>query len=206
MVRTFVWLVAIATSLASLSYLFVFDVPAVPAQDARLTASIEPLLRPFDRVVTRRKAVPHTGDLARCALPKAPGAFAIARVFGVEGQTVEVLNERVAVDGRAPVARGDCGTVTVAHPATKQPVTLSCSVEEAEGSTYRVLTHPSVRPGHTRVKVESGFVFLVSDDRHLHLDSRDFGPLEAALCEPIVWHLRVPSVRELSAHLNFTQW
>jgi signal peptidase I len=35
--------------------------------------------------------------------------------------------------------------------------------------------------------------FLVSDDRHVHLDSRDFGPIDPRTCQHIVFRLVGPS-------------
>ena len=37
--------------------------------------------------------------------------------------------------------------------------------------------------------VEPGKLFLVSDDRHIHKDSRDFGGVDAATCEHVVFRL-----------------
>ncbi len=95
------WVVAIASAVGLLLYLFVFDTWEVPEDDASLVASIEPTLRPHDRILTRRKSTPGFGDLARCLAPDGGGTFAVGRVFAVGGETIEVLNERVAVNGKA---------------------------------------------------------------------------------------------------------
>jgi signal peptidase I len=41
----------------------------------------------------------------------------------------------------------------------------------------------------TRAAVESGRWFLVSDDRHVHVDSRDFGQVDVSTCLHIVFRI-----------------
>ncbi len=55
----------------------------------------------------------------RCMVPDGRGTYTIGRVFGIEGETVEVNNERVAVNGKAPASRFGCGTVNVVHPVSQ---------------------------------------------------------------------------------------
>ncbi len=187
--RSLAWFAAIVGAIGLLLYLFVFDTWEIPGDDPIFIASVEPMLRPQDRILTSRHSSPRFGELARCLVPDGRGTFAIGRVFGVEGDTVEVLNERVAVNGKAPTSRFPCGMVTVLHPITQAPLPLSCSVEDSGSFTYSVLTHPQYRDGHTIVLVEPGKAFLVSDDRHLHSDSRDFGQVDASTCQHVVFRL-----------------
>ena len=42
----------------------------------------------------------------------------------------------------------------------------------------------------TKTAVESGKWFLVSDDRHIHVDSRDFGQVDTTTCQHIVFRLQ----------------
>ncbi len=79
--------------------------------------------------------------------------------------------------------------MSVMHPLSQREVSLTCSVEDNGRSTYSVLTHPERREGQTIAKVEPGKVFLVSDNRHIHQDSRDFGQVDAATCEHVVFRL-----------------
>ena len=88
-----------------LLYLFVFDTWVVPGDDPLFTASILPTLSPEDRILTRRGSQPVVGELARCIIPDGSGKYTIGRVFGGPGDTVEISNERVAVNGKAPKTR-----------------------------------------------------------------------------------------------------
>lgn len=187
--RTLLWLGAIASAVALLLYLFVFDMWQMPDGNPLLVASVEPNLKPGDRVLLRRKSPPGFGDLARCELPGHANTYAIGRLFGLGGDTVEVLNERVAVRGRSPLARSGCGQVAVVHPLSRREIALGCSVEDSGKSTYSVLTHPGRRERQTTMVVAPGKAFLVSDNRHIHYDSRDFGPVEASTCEHVVFRL-----------------
>jgi signal peptidase I len=187
--RSVVWFFAIAGAIVLLLYLFVFDTWEIPGNDPLFVASVEPTLRPEDRILTSRHSTPRFGERARCLVPDGRGTYTIGRVFGSEGETVEVLNERVAVDGRAPASRFQCGTVTVVHPVSQAQLALTCTVEDNGAFVYSVLTHPEYREGHTVAKVEPGKVFLVSDDRHIHSDSRDFGQVDASTCQHVVFRL-----------------
>ena len=187
--RNFAWFSAICGAVGLLLYLFVFDTWEIPGGDALFVASVQPGLRPMDRVLTRRGSEAKFGELQRCLVPNGRGNFAIGRVFGLQGDTVEVLNERVAVNGHAPATRFSCGVVNVVHPVSRQEIGLTCTVEDNGAFTYGVLTHPEYREGRTLAKVEPGKAFLVSDDRHIHQDSRDFGQVEVSTCEHVVFRL-----------------
>ena len=187
--RNVAWFCAIVGAILLLLYLFVFDTWEIPGSDPLFVASIQPALKPMDRILTRRGSSPRYGELARCLVPDGRGAYAIGRVFGTEGETVEVLNERPSVNGKHPATRFACPMVTVVHPVSQELVALNCTVEDNEAFTYGTLTHPEFREGHTVAKVEPGKAFLVSDDRHIHQDSRDFGQVDASTCEHVVFRL-----------------
>jgi signal peptidase I len=41
----------------------------------------------------------------------------------------------------------------------------------------------------TKTTVPAGSWFLVSDDRHVHLDSRDYGEVDPSTCQHVVFRL-----------------
>ena len=186
--RSVLWLAAIAGAVGVLLYLFVFDTWVVPGTDLAFIASVEPTLRPEDRILTSRNSTPKFGELARCLRPMGSD-FVIGRVFGTGGDIVQIDNERVSVNKQSPKVRFGCGTVNVVHPVSQEQVALTCSVEDNGAFTYGALTHPEFREGQTNVQVEPGKAFLVSDDRHFHLDSRDFGQVDASTCQHVVYRL-----------------
>ena len=200
--RSLVWFTAIVGAILLLLYLFVFDTWEIPGSDPLFVASIEPTLKPQDRILTSRRSNPKYGELARCLVPDGRGTFTIGRVFGVGGETVEVLNERVAVNGKSPSSRFACGVVNIVHPVSQQQLMLTCSAEDNGAFTYNVLTHPEHREGQSTAKVEMGKIFLVSDDRHIHLDSRDFGQVDAATCEHVVFRLWGETFTDSSRRFN----
>jgi signal peptidase I len=200
--RNLLWLVAILGSITLLLYLFVFDTWVVPGDDPLFTASLLPTLSPQDRILTRRGSQPNTGELARCIIPDGSGKYTIGRVFGIGGDTVEINNERVAVGGKSPKTRFSCGIVSVVHPVSGDALPLVCSVEDNGSFTYGVLAHPEFREGPRSALVEPGKVFLVSDDRHIHKDSRDFGQVDAATCEHVVFRLWGESFGDSSHRFN----
>src|SRR5207248_7910147 len=65
--RTAAWFAAIVGAILLLLYLFVFDTWEVPDGDPMFTVSIEPNLRPGDRLVLRKETSEHNiGELVRC--------------------------------------------------------------------------------------------------------------------------------------------
>ena len=200
--RNMVWLAAIVGSITLLLYLFVFDTWVVPGDDPLFTASILPTLSPQDRILTRRGSQPSIGQLARCLVPDGSGKYAIGRVFGSAGDVVEINNERVTTNGTAPKFRFSCGIVNVVHPVSGDAMPLTCSVEDNGSFTYGALTHPEYREGPRKTKVEPGTIFLVSDNRHLHKDSRDFGGVDPSTCEHVVFRLWGESFGDSSHRFN----
>jgi signal peptidase I len=183
------WLTGILGAIGLLLYLFVFDTWVVPSDDALLAAAIAPTLSPDDRILTRRGSTPKVGELARCFMPDGSGKYVIGRVFGTAGDTVVIENERASTNGKAPATRFSCGIVSVVHPISGDAVPLTCTNEDNGTFTYSALTHPEYREGTRTAKVEPDRLFLVSDDRHIHSDSRDFGGVEASSCEHVVFRL-----------------
>ncbi len=187
--RNVLWLTAILGAIGLLLYLFVFDTWVVPSDDPQLTASLAPTLSPEDRILTRRGSSAVSGQLSRCIIPDGSGKYTIGRIFGLGGDSVEIDNERVAVNGVSPKSRFSCGVVSVVHPVSGEAEALTCTVEDNGAFTYSVLAHPEYREGQRLAKVEPERAWLVSDNRHLHKDSRDFGSVDASTCEHVVFRL-----------------
>lgn len=188
LVRAVVWLGVIAGALGALLYLFVVDTWRVPL-DPSLAAAAAPQLAAADLLLVRRSGPPKHGELARCLSP-ADGSYVVGRVFGEPGQHVEVKDDVVTTDGQAqPPGQAGCPTVTLPHPVTRNLVKLTCGVAETGAFRFQYLT--GERPSTTRsvTDVGPGKLYLVSDNRHLHQDSRDFGVVDAASCQHVVYRL-----------------
>jgi signal peptidase I len=188
------WIVGVLGTIALVLYLGFFDVWTVPTDDPLLAASIEPTLSAGDVVVVTRRTEVSRGNLLRCADPQAPGRFVIARATARFGDEIEIGGESVAIDNhRNPSPRAcDVPTAVVHDPQSGEDVTLGCSVEEYGETSYRALRSTDHPEAPTIEKVQPDRWYLVSDDRHVHLDSRDFGQIEPQTCQHIVFRLVGP--------------
>ena len=187
-VRALLWIALVCGVLAGVVSIF-FQTWTVPGDDPQLAVSIEPALSVGDLVLVTRSRGASDGALVRCADPDAPGRFVVGRVIGHGGDDVQFVSGTMLVDGQTPSASVACEppTVHLRNPATQEDVELGCQLEEFAGTT-----HPVLRPGQTadrdvKAKVDPGKVYLVSDDRALHLDSRDFGQIAPATCQRVAF-------------------
>lgn len=176
-----------------LLYLLVFDVWVVQPQpdDISFTASILPALMPEDKVLIRRGSTPRVGELARCRHPTA-NQWVVGRVFGEAGDRVEVTDHGVRTNNLQMSAAHGCPQMTVPHPITQALTTLNCGVVETGAWSWEYLSPPpdtGVSAGTQSARVESGKLYLVSDNRLMHDDSRDFGQVDASTCEHVVFRL-----------------
>ncbi len=188
MFKFVVWVVGMCGALGLLLYAFAFDVWTVPADDPLLTASIAPTLSPGDVVISSRHPSVTQGYLMRCPDPEAPGRFVVARAIASAGETVSFDGETVAVDGHhTPSPRAcDPAKMFVHDPRSDNDVELASAVEEFAEADFCILMSTINPKPSTKQKVEPGKWFLVSDDRHIHLDSRDYGGVDTRNCQHIV--------------------
>ncbi|MGK4008585.1 signal peptidase I [Sorangium sp. So ce1036] len=181
-------LVVIGVALRAL----VLDVWTVPS-DPMLGAAIAPSLAPGDTVVVLTRGTPGFGELVRCPDPEAPGRYIVGRIAGVAGDTVEVDHGTLVVNGKRYDSERACvePRMTIDDPATGKEVALSCDMVMMGGGLHlRAVGRrpPLERP--RRVDVRPGTVFLLSDNRSYHDDSRDFGLMPREACgERIVFRL-----------------
>ncbi len=175
--RIVAWFVGVCGAAAMVLYLFVFDVWMVPKDDPLLSASIEPTLSAGDVVVLTRHSTAQRGYLLRCDDPQTVGRFVVARAMARPGEKFELRDEVVTIDGsRTPSPRGcDPPSALLFDPRINEDIPLTCSVEEFGMMAYSALRASDHPEPPTRATIEPDRWFLVSDDRHIHLDSRDFG-------------------------------
>jgi signal peptidase I len=162
----------------------------IPSDDPYLEASIAPSLRAGDLILLWRLTSPRFGDLVICPEPDAPHRMVIGRIAGEAGDRVSVQGTSVTVNGARAETESACATqrFSVAHPATAKQIDQSCEIEVlGAGMHQRGATsgHP-VLPAPVDTTVDPGRVFLLSDNRLLPYDSRDFGTVERATCSETV--------------------
>lgn len=190
-VRAVVWIAGILGAIGLLLHLFVFDVWTVPPSDnGQFAASILPTMQIGDHVLVQRGRIPNVGELARCASPLTSGTLVVGRVFGRGGDRVEVSDGRVMTNGTAVASRHGCPQMIVPHPITQNLITMNCGVAETGAWSFSFLTASEGLSGGTSAAlVEPGKMYLVSDNRLMHEDSRDFGQVDEATCEHVVYRL-----------------
>jgi signal peptidase I len=158
----------------------------MPSDDPLLSLSVMPTLEAGDRLVLLRVGTPGFGDVVRCPDPEVPGHFVVGRILGEQGDRIVAELSSVTVNEKYIGSRRACipPQLSVLDPKTSEAVELSCEIEEAGGTEYTRLraTTPVLNPTKYKVHVPDGHVFLASDNRHYHDDSRDFGPVPKASC------------------------
>jgi signal peptidase I len=185
------WLTAILGIAAAALYALAFDVWTVPTDDPLLAAAIQPTLSAGDVVIVARHTTVDRGNLLRCPDPQAPGRYVVSRAIAEPGEQIDIDDEVVRIDGRRLPSPRACDDPhwTVFDPNTNQDVTLGCAVEDFGEMTFGALRSTDHPGPPTKVRVERGKWFLVSDDRHVHLDSRDYGQIDTAGCQHVVFRI-----------------
>lgn len=146
------------------------------------TESMAPTFLEGDHVLADklayRKAMPRRGDVVIFRVPSKPGQTWIKRVIGLPGDTVEVKNNEVILNGkRLDRDREPRGTAGVPEG--------DVFVESNAGSRYHILIGKGKSLGFPKTTVPEGSFFMLGDHRDHSLDSRDpelgFVPLGAIL-------------------------
>jgi signal peptidase I len=191
MLRLLAWVIGAMAVIAVALYALVIDVWVVPSDDPLLTASIAPTLSPGDVVLLARSGPLEHGYLARCPDPETRGRFVVARAIGRGGETLTFDGEVASVDGHHTPSAHRCepADVVVEDPASGNELLLACEVEEYGEMNFSVLRSFATPKSSPKATVTNGRWFLVSDDRHVHLDSRDFGEVDPQVCEHVLFRV-----------------
>lgn len=161
----------------------------IPADDPYLDASIAPTLRGGDLILLWRLTKPHSGDLVLCPEPKQADRVVIGRIAAVSNESIEISGSSLRVNSRRVQAQGNCleDKFTVTDPQTHIPIELSCVHEELGSRVHQRGNTRGEPPPKVTATVEPGHVFLVSDNRQIPYDSRDFGAVERDTCKETVF-------------------
>jgi signal peptidase I len=188
-VKVVFWLALVVGGIGFVVERTLLEVWRVPVDDPLFAASIEPTLSAGDLVLVTRHGSPARGELQRCGDPQAPGRYIVARAIGSAGEKVDVKDEGVSVDRQRNPSPRSCGSMTLHDPRTGDDVDLLCRVQEYSELGFSVLVAARNPEPPASATVEPSRWYLVSDDRHIHLDSRDFGQVDAASCQHVVFRL-----------------
>jgi signal peptidase I len=138
------------------------------------TQSMAPTFLEGDHVLADklayRKGLPKRGDVVIFRVPRKPGTTWIKRVIGLPGDTVEVKDGEVFVNGkrldrdRVPVSSFN-GVAGIPEGQV--------FVETNAGSSYLILIGKEKNPVYPKTMVPEGGFFVLGDHRDRSLDSRD---------------------------------
>jgi signal peptidase I len=188
-----IWVIILGGGAALLLHLFVIEIWTIPPDDPLLSAAVAPTLRGGDVLVVMRTGSVERGQLVRCQDPQSPDRFVVARAMARSGEVIDIHGETVSVDRRRTPSPRGCPSSKVFDPNRNEEVDLDCAVEEYAGRDFQALRSKAFPEPPSTTTVEFGKWFLVSDDRHVHLDSRDYGAVEPSTCRHIVVRLVGPA-------------
>jgi signal peptidase I len=187
LLKVIFWTVGSLVVVAVLLRLTLFETWTIP-HDPWLSASIRPTLAGGDTVVLLTRGTPSFGDLVRCTDPEDETGFVVGRIMAEEGDHLEVMGRTVRVNRLSYNSVEACKEreVVFDHPETGHATTLDCSrVELGGGWHFRASGKHDKRNDVTK-EVGAGRVFLLSDNRDVHDDSRDFGALPLESCNRLI--------------------
>ncbi len=183
------WFVCIFGIGGTVLYYTMFDVWTVPDDDASLLVSMAPNVFGGDFVILSRSSEMQAGELLRCDDPDSPGRFVVARMMGGSNESLDFTTDAVKVNGRRTPSPRACTNVKLVHPTTNEELEYFCHEEEFAGRNYNFVVRPSTTANPLAVTVPAGKIFLVSDNRTTHVDSRDYGAVDPSTCKHIVMRL-----------------
>jgi signal peptidase I len=182
--RGLFWSAAFLVMIGLIARATFVDVWVLP-DDLKMSASVAPSLVGGDAILFMRHNKPAFGDLVRCSDPDDPTRFVVGRVVGLGSDTVETDGRELSVNGKRYLGQMACAEqkMTIPHPTSGSAVEIWCDQVEIAG-------HPHMRGSSdkagistpTKATVGQGMLYLLSDDRSYHDDSRDFGTVPAESC------------------------
>jgi signal peptidase I len=184
LLRGLLWVSALVFLVGVVVRYVVVEVWVLPDDD-KMSAAVAPTLKGGDTILYMRRNLPAFGDLVRCSDPDDKTRFVVGRVAGLWGDVVETNGRELTVNGKRYLGEMACAEdrIPIPHPTSGSTVEISCDTVSMAG-------HPHLR-GHTdkvgaerptKTTIGQGKLYLLSDDRSYHDDSRDFGTLNADTC------------------------
>lgn len=184
LLKGLLWTVGILALILGVLRATVLDVWTVPS-DPRLAAAAGPTLQGGDVVVMLTRGTPELGELVRCPDPETPQAYVLGRLSGFENDIVEIDAGTLYLNGKRYGSESSCPkpSFTIEHPSSGSEIEMKCDVVSIGGGWhYRGTANRASPIAKTHTEVGRGMVYLLSDNREYHDDSRDFGTLPRSSC------------------------
>ena len=157
------------------------DIPTVLLGDKVIVNRAAYRLRlPYSTVTLFRTGSPKRGDFVLVQVLNDPRLRSpvIKRIMGLPGETIEIRENRVIVNGRAIPVRdlnpAGFAWVPKAHP-------IGSVVESEDGHWITFTPGRSEHRNHPPVRLSDGQYFVLGDNRDDSEDSREFGPVSEEL-------------------------
>ncbi len=153
------------------------EIPTVLLGDKIVVNNAAYILKvPYSNAKLFRTGSPKRGDFVCLQIPnnsRLKGAF-FKRIMGLPGETIELQENRVLIDGRALSVKalnpGEFTWVPKAHP-------IGSIVENEDGHWITYTPGKSENRNHPPTRLADGQYFLLGDNRDGSFDSREFGPV-----------------------------
>jgi signal peptidase I len=160
------------------------------------TESEVPNILPGDRILVNklayRDAVPKRGDIVVFRSPGNRSQNWIKRVIGLPGDTVEVRDNQVYVNGKK-LERDPVPKVSLA--SIRKEATGDVFYETNAGSRYKIMLDASSgAANHPRTKVPEGCFFVLGDNRNHSEDSRHFGGVPMGDIIGTIQYIYIPAL------------
>ena len=139
---------------------------------------MQPNLKPEERLIMEKLSyyfhAPRHNEIIVLDLPESP-ALIIKRVVGLPGETVEIQQGRILVDGRE---------VASSQPVANQPGSEDIPAGENGWPAVGLETSPS---DYGPVTLAEDAFFVLGDNRDNSNDSRSFGPVQRDFIKGRIW-------------------